>query len=354
MKSVRILAIILICGGFSLLASRGSFANSYPVRPAAANSLPSSTPAAPVVCHPVVKLFGEPVCREEAKLEPVDESQFPNNSTVRRELLMQQGQINNMAMIKAIVWQKALIHKFGAAVLTPTDQEVEEFRTAFNDSMEKSFEADRKTATLLANLLAQNNYAPNNEKTLRRLLDAAQLSLKLYGERQQHTDALPKEYHFVIDTAERQVARNMLTSWKSDKALYDAYGGRLLVTDEGVVPLDAYIAFLKYIREDGKLEIIDPAYKDFLKEAEDYAAAQHQEMSSRGEVAKKYFSSPTWQFTLGNNSDRFSDLQMQLKKITTLGPKEGVNAPESELIGKQSRPASPIILPTVPEMEKKP
>ena len=271
----------------------------------------------------------------------MDVSKLPTTSDVREKLLMQQGQINNMAMIKAVVWQRALIHKFGAAALTPTDQEVDEYRAAFNDSMQKSFEADRKTADLVDGLLAKNNYTAENEKKLRRLLDAAQLSLKLYGERQQHTETLPKEYHFVVDTAERQVARNMLTSWKSDKVLYDAYGGHLLVTNVGVAPLDAYVAFLKYIREDGKLEIVDPVYKDLLKETEDFTAAKHPEMGGSGEVAKKYFSSPTWQFSLGNKDDRFKGLKKQLEKIPTQGPKEGANVPESEMVGKQSKPPSP-------------
>src|ERR1700761_8499781 len=105
MKSLRILAIILICGGFSLSAPRSVLAD-----PPANAPLPSSLPAAHI-CHPVAKVFGDTVCKEDANIQPTNPAQFPTASSVRQKLLMQQGQANNMAMIKAIVWQKALVHK---------------------------------------------------------------------------------------------------------------------------------------------------------------------------------------------------------------------------------------------------
>jgi len=82
------------------------------------------------------------------------------------------------------------------------------------------------------------------------------------------------------------------------------------------MPFDAYTAFLKYIREEGKLEITDPAYKDAMSEIEGRIKDASGRLLIEDEAMKKgYFSDVQWQMNLSNSDER---LEQMKKWIETL------------------------------------
>lgn len=348
MKRSKNLVAIIACGLLAFPAPAQA-ANERGGKTKTTTSAPASE-ASPE-CHAMAKLFEITICQEQLSPHAFNKKRYssPNAKQDPQEFMLQ------MTLLRRAIWQTALIHKFGDAAAPPTMEEIDNYRKGFNQSMDASYEADRKTVDYIKSLLDKYTYSAENEQKLKQLLEVTQSSLKLYSERQQHTEGLPKEYKFVVDTAERGIARNMLTTWKNDKLLFNAYRGHLALTAGNVVPVDAYKEFLKYIRVDGKLTISDPQYATVLDEIEKMVNESHDYLPGGDEIAKKYFTSPDWQFSLANSSARFKDLQDRLAKIPNRGPKTDADVKEHELIGKQSEPASqlPSITSGSGEIEKK-
>jgi hypothetical protein len=344
MRKAGLLGIALIGSLIWLQPGVSALAGDPPPASAAA-------PAAPAPpCTPVVRMFGQPLCRELLKMDNTDLARYLKSLPEdQRKLIEEQARLGNMRKVKAVIWQQALVKKFGIKAISPTDEEIDTYRSNFNNSLDKSYIADRQTVDLLQGMLAKNVYSKANETKMRRLLEAATMSMKLYGERQQHTEAIPKQFQYLTEATERMTARTQLVSWKSDKILYDTYGGRLVPTDTGVTPIDAYAKFLKYIREEGKLEITDDEYKDVFRETEEFIAAKHEISPEDESVATQYFTNPSWQFNLSNNEKRVEDMKRDLDKIPVLGIKDGAAIDEKDLIGKQSKPRSPLLSKVPPQ-----
>ncbi len=340
MKPVKLVIATIICGVFALPASARA-AQESAAKPAAA----APQAEKPADCHAVAKVFEVTICREQLAVNQIGKKHpdDPNAKPAPQEIAQQTVALRNA------VWQTALMHKFGDAAAPPTMEDIDAYRKGFDQTMDSSYEADRKTVDFIQSLLDKYVYAPENEEKLRQILNVTQASLKLYSERQQHTQTLPKEYQFVVDTAERAIARNMLTTWKDDKILYEAYHGRLALLPGGVVPIDAYAAFLKYIKDEGKLTILDPQYANAMGVIETQVSQKHNYMPADDEFAKKYYTRSDWQFSLANSSDRFNELKAHLESLPNLGPKPGANVKEEELIGKQSRP--PVSAPPAPSAD---
>ncbi|HTK85897.1 MAG TPA: hypothetical protein VL625_12510 [Patescibacteria group bacterium] len=338
MKLVKSFIATVVCGviAFSIPVHAAKEGTEKAKPAAAASQAEKDTD-----CHAMAKVFDTTICREQLNLGEFDKkrAEGPNGKADPRQI----AQVT--AALRNAIWQNALIHKFGDAAAPPTMEEVDTFRKGFDQTMDSSYEADKKTVDFIQSLLDKYSYTPNNEQKLRQLLDITQASLKLYSERQQHTQTMPKEYQFVVDTAERAIARNMLTTWKDDKILYNTYHGQLALLPGSVVPIDAYREFLKYIKDEGKLTILDPQYANVMEDLEKQVSQKHDSLPASDDIAAKYFTTPDWQFTLANSSSRFNELKAHLESIPNLGPKPGAQVDESELIGKQSHPGSALPAP---------
>jgi hypothetical protein len=333
MKLVKPLVAALICGILFVPAVAKAAKDAENNAAVKAGSPP--TPGGSSQCHAIARLFDTTICREQLAPYEFDKQRFGSpNAKIDPRVVAQQN-----TLLRRAIWHAGLVRKFGDKAAPPTTDEIEAFRKGFNQSMDSSYEADRKTADYIKNFLDKYTYSPENEARLRQLLDVTQASLKLYSERQQHTHALPQEYQFVVDTAERAIARNMLTEWKNDKILYEHYHGHITLVAGNVLPIDAYKEFIKYIREEGKLAILDPQYATVMEDLDKLLSEKHEYLPGSSDIAKKYFMAPDWQFSLANSSSRFKDLQEQVAKIPNLGPKTGADVKEPDLIGKQSIPS---------------
>jgi hypothetical protein len=271
--------------------------------------------APPDPCDVMIVLFGEPVCREAfvpADTAFIDTLDVPDE---QKTAMKDQIASRNRHRMEAVLWQKALENKFGAKAITPTDKEITEFSKALKSSMQTSYEADKDTVAYIREVLAAKKVDGENAAQLEAIMNQAENGIRFYEQRQKQTEALPEEYKFVADTAETEIARNMVNRWKSDKILYETYRGRLALGADGPQPIDAYAAMLKYIDENGKLEIMDLAYKEVFKEMREFAANNNEMIPGNGEINRNYFTSPTWQLTLSNNSKRVEDLKNWVESL---------------------------------------
>lgn len=298
--------------------------------------LPGYAETAP--CDVMVEMFGKPVCREEflpADTTFIDTLEVPDE---QKKTMKEQIAKRNVHRMEALLWQKALIEKFGADAVTPTEKEVEEFSKELKASMQTSYQADKDTVAYIKDVLAAKKVSGENAAQLEGIMRQAENGIRFYEQRQKQTEALPEEYKFVAGTAEIEIARNMVNRWKSDKILFETYKGRLALGADGPQPIDAYAEMLKYIDGNAKLKIKDPAYNDVFKAMRDFAANRRDEMiPGDGEINRNFFTNPTWQLTLSNSGKRVDDLKKWVEEMAN-APATGTDASP---VGGMSFPNAP-------------
>jgi hypothetical protein len=285
---------------------------SFPASPQA-----SSAPPQPPPCELLATISGEKICKGAL---------FPNAENQAEQAMAKQPEQVEGRLYRAI-WMNALIHKFGKTAIEPTAAEETSYRDHFTKSMASSNEADKKTLAMLQDYLARRAFKPEDKTKIEGLEQTVQASVKIYQQGIDHGGAMPEQFRFITDIAERELSHDMLESWKGDKTLYDAYKGGLYASNQGVLPLDAYKTFTAWIEKDGNLTIADPAYKNVL---EDTLAAQEKRSSKldpADPLAKNFFSSPEWQFTLSNNDDRQEQVKAWLESMAQDKPEKSDSAP---------------------------
>lgn len=263
----------------------------------------------PPPCDPVVRFFGETVCRSALHEETPEYLDAMNVPQEQRPLLLEQMKERNRKQMLDLLWQKALIQKFGADAITPAEPEVEKFRTGFKAVMKTSYEADKQTVAYLKDVLEKDKFAADAESQLRDIVAAAETGIKFYEEREKQLAGLPEDYAFVTETAEKEIARNLLKRWKSDNILFDIHRGRLLLGQNGPEPVDGYEKFLTYIDEKGGFEAVDLSYADIFAEVRNRGKTGGEIVPEDSNIYKNYFTDPTWQFNLSNSGNRLGDLK---------------------------------------------
>jgi len=250
----------------------------------------------PPACTPAAKVFEKTICREEvitekAHIEAIRQ-QYEEQGLDSEEAL----KTRSLDRMRDIIWDAALTHKFGEGALAPKPEEIEFFSTAFRASLDTGHKKNVEAAEKIKGMLALGTYEGEKERQLRSLLTQLETSIAFYEERESYKENMPPEFHQMVSEAERGLAETMMRNWKTNKALYETYGGRLAMRDGAVEPIDAFKKFLGYIRETGKLEIIDPEFKDVFREIELAASSATILPESEAALYKNYYSSPQWQF----------------------------------------------------------
>lgn len=263
-------------------------------------------------CTPAARLFGETLCRE--KLGMKDVTGDPDTQE-NKQIVFQNRQLLHNAL-----WNRALLEKFDAKTVTPLEADVTAFRAEISDAMRQRYEADKQTVAYIAALLDRNHYRPEDERRLRELAQDSALSARFYEEQESRRAELPPEYGFIGEETERQVALGLLGGWKADKALLGAYGGRLVRTPEGLTPVDARRAFVRYMRKDGRLSIADPALKDVF--AAEETPLKKTEKGKGPEIVapgsalyKAFLADPAWRFHREDPGARMASLEKWIASL---------------------------------------
>lgn len=273
-------------------------------------------------CDPVAVFFGENICRSDVEEQSADffeKMELPEDK--KKEMSTQLKQKNRRQMFD-ILWRRALANKFGDEKTAISEEDIGKFRDGFRASMKSSYEADKETIAYLERALADGGYDGEATAQIKDILDTAKNGVRFYEEREKQIGSLPEEYKFIADSAESEIARSMVERWKSDKILFDTYGGRLVFQQGGPQPLDAYKKFLEFIEKEGKFKAIDPAYADIFSEMRNWLALEHEYLPEDVEIHKYYFSDPAWQFNLANSGKRLDDLKTWIASLPKSSPPE--------------------------------
>lgn len=90
----------------------------------------------------------------------------------------------------------------------------------------------------------------------------------------------------------REVARQVVTSYRISRSLYQEYGGRVVFQQAGPWPIDAYRAFLEERQEAGAFRILDP---DLVAGFWEYLADDTMHSFYPPDEAEAAVSTPWWQ-----------------------------------------------------------
>ncbi len=141
--------------------------------------------------------------------------------------------------------------------IAATDAEIDAFVKKTEESEKRQqirFEKDRKK---LKAELKSPDLTERERKDKESRLQSIERILKSAREMKQQTQGMEEQ----LAPMKRQMARNFITRWKINKALYAKYGGRVIFQQAGPEPVDAYRDFLKEQEKNGAFQILDKQYE---------------------------------------------------------------------------------------------
>ena len=170
--------------------------------------------------------------------------------------------------------------------IVPTEAELNTFLVGM-DEAEKRHLADleARKATLIQDLQS-SSLTEQQRKTKVSSLETIETSLKGLKPFMEQ-EAEQKEQMRPIKLG---VAKQVVTKWKVNQALYAQYGGRVIFQQAGNEPMDAYRAFLKDEQTKGDFKILDAKTEASFWEYFDVANTS----TYSKEEADKMMSTPWW------------------------------------------------------------
>lgn len=176
--------------------------------------------------------------------------------------------------------------------IEPTDDELSAF-IKWMDNMEKAtlprLEKDKETLIkeLKSTSLTERQRKEKSEylKTLENVILSCKKDLE-------EADKLTDEQKQKILLQSRKMAYGFVLRWKTNKSLFEKYGGRALFQQAGMEPIDAYRDHLKEQEQLGNFKIVDKKYHDLFWE---YFLHPVEHFLQSGEEAKKAINTPLWE-----------------------------------------------------------
>lgn len=152
----------------------------------------------------------------------------------------------------------ALLRKYAEDnKIEPTDEELDAFvqRTEEKEKQHQAkFERDREK---LQKELKSSSLSDRERKDKESQLQTIESILKSTRDMKGQMKGMEEQ----MRPMKRQMAQQFVKSWKTNKALYEKYGGRVIFQQAGVEPFDAYRDFLKEQEKNGAFQIIDKQYE---------------------------------------------------------------------------------------------
>jgi hypothetical protein len=140
-----------------------------------------------------------------------------------------------------------------------SQEEIDGF-IAHSERTEAEAEAEfLRQKRLIENELTSRNLAPSERNHLEgqlELLDTILGAKEATEERARRE--FGEDYEARMREIDEGVAREIIVTWKINKALFDRYRGRVVLQRTGPEPLDAYAAFLAERKKAGAFGIYDP------------------------------------------------------------------------------------------------
>ncbi len=154
---------------------------------------------------------------------------------------------------------KALFERYETEKgIAATDAEIDAFVLSLDRAKEQDIADRRKRLSEMDERIASGKLDPTEQAAL----EEERKRLAGFIDDLESTDELNAGEAAQAKDMRRAFAREMITHWKLNRALYEQYGGRIIGQQLGPEPLDAYRLFLEEQQAEGAFEIHREAFKD--------------------------------------------------------------------------------------------
>ena len=173
--------------------------------------------------------------------------------------------------------------------IKPTQEEIDEFLKSQEKMELRRKEEWENGRQEILRKLQSNTLAESERSSLTSHLKVLDNLLKLDPKLEQYRQENPEQ----VKKMHEQIAMAVIRTWKTNKALFDQYGGRVIFQQAGPEPLDAYLKFLKEQEKKGSFKILDKSFSEiFWKYFTDDKT--HTFISQKREEGAKIFDTPWW------------------------------------------------------------
>lgn len=270
-------------------------------------------------CKPVASIYEQDICEADIVPSKKLEENIREYAGKAKENPTKAVNDFKMSSFFGLLWEKALVHKYGVDAIEPSGGEIKSYLKSFRAAIEDQNDMNEDISALIADLLEDNNYAPAEKQRLKDIMAQKQKAIMMYNMR----EAMPEETRKQMETGEQKMAEAMVKSWKIKKTLFKEYGGRVAFQQAGLEPLDAFQAFMKELEDSGAATIHDPAYKDVFKTMDAYVGKEHDFLPEDSEQIEDYFDRPSWMYDDDLAEKAFEKQKAELKAIPTIEPAAG-------------------------------
>lgn len=165
--------------------------------------------------------------------------------------------------LTAIIFGTLLEEFRNAEDIEPTPEEIEQFIEATETAeaaSQRQFEERREE---IRTLLEAGDLTDAEQGRLESELKTLESILEMNAEQEAFgREHFGDEYEAQQRDIQERIGRQMIASWKTNRSLYERYGGRVIFQQAGPEPVDAYRKFLEEHREAGDFEIVDPELRE--------------------------------------------------------------------------------------------
>lgn len=190
-----------------------------------------------------------------------------------------------------LAWEEAVRRRLADFELEPTEAEVESLKSMLRAHADRRLSEWEGERIEVAERLSRGDLPEGERGRLEKRLD--QLDELISHERETRARrAGDPRFEAQVQEAADQSARATVRRWKESKALYEAFGGRVVYQQAGYEPIGAYRALIAELDEAGAVEVLDPAFPDPLAELRAYLELRF--ITVPEEEAERYFAQPWW------------------------------------------------------------
>ncbi len=265
-------------------------------------------------CKAVASIYEQDICASDILPSKKLEDSIREYAKKSKEKPTQAVKDFKVSSLFGLLWEKALIHKYGEDAVEPSGRQIKTYLKSFRKAIEDQNDMNKDMSVFIVELLEDNAYAPEEENRLKAILAQKQKSIMMYNMR----DALPDETRAQMEEGEQKMAEAMVKSWKIKKTLFEDYGGRVAFQKAGLEPLDAFQTFVKELEDSNVATIHDPAYKDVFRTMDEYSSKEHNFLPEDSDKIEDYFDSPSWVYDGDIAEDAFEQQKAEIMAIPTI------------------------------------
>lgn len=186
------------------------------------------------------------------------EMQHANEAPLAATVLGEEIRTDDPAEMQQAIL-KALFERYEAEKgIAATDAEIDAFVASLDRAKEEDIADRRKRLSEMDERIASGKLDPTEQAAL----EEERKRIAGFIDDLESADELSAGEAAQANDMRRSFAREMITHWKLNRALYEQYGGRIIGQQLGPEPLDAYREFLEEQQADGAFEIHREAFRD--------------------------------------------------------------------------------------------